>query len=131
MSTTTETTASGTSPTQKQLLRELAHFTGDLERFRHWTGRTIYTPGVQYLAENANAYWLVDLVVSWQLQRKIAAARFQVWKLTVRPDRTAMAVATDGGDRELATQTIPLTDFPLEEVSLWLVDGTLMLPSEY
>ena len=131
MSTTTETTASGTSPTQKQLLRELAHFTGDLERFRHWTGSTIYTPGVQYLAENANAYWLVDLVVSWQLQRKIAAARFQVWKLTVRPDRTATATATDGGDRELATQTIPLTDFPLEEVSLWLVDGTLMLPSEY
>ena len=42
-----------------------------------------------------------------------------------------MATATDGMDHELAAQAIPFTDFPLEEVSLWLVDGTLMLPSEY
>ena len=69
--------------------------------------------------------------MSWQLQHKIAAAPFQIWKLTVRADRTATATATNGGDRELATQAIPFTDFPLEEVSLWLVDRTLMLPSEY
>ena len=131
MSTTTEPASSNTDLNREHLLRDLAHFTGDLERYRHWTGRTVYTPGVQYLAQKANAYWLIDLVVSWQLQRKIAAAPFQIWKLTVRRDRTATATATNGGDRELATQAIPFTDFPLEEVSLWLVDGTLMLPSEY
>ena len=131
MSTTTEPASINTDLNREHLLRDLGHFTGDLERYRHWTGRTIYTPGVQYLAQKANAYWLIDLVVSWQLQRKIAATPFQVWKLTVRPDRTATASATDRGKRELATQAISITDFPLEEVSLWLVDGTLMLPSEY
>ncbi len=131
MSTTTKPGSSNTDLNRQHLLRDLAHFTGDLERYRHWTGRTIYTPGVQYLAQKANAYWLIDLVVSWQLQHKVAAAPFQIWKLTVRPDRTATATATNGGDRELAPQAIPFTDFPLEEVSLWLVDGTLMLPTEY
>ena len=54
-----------------------------------------------------------------------------VWKLSVKPDHTAIAVADDGNGRELARQDISLTDFPLDEVSLYLTDNTLLLPSEY
>lgn len=43
---------------------------------------------------------------------------------------------TDGNsDTPIVTQAIDYTDFPLDEVTLWLVRGgptwTLMLPSEY
>ena len=48
-----------------------------------------------------------------------------------RPARPATAIADDGNGRELARQDISLTDFPLDEVSLYLTDNTLLLPSEY
>ncbi|MBN8907947.1 MAG: hypothetical protein J0H99_15225, partial [Rhodospirillales bacterium] len=109
----------------------LAMHTGSTRWFRHWTRRLVYTEGVQYLAEKANAYWLIDLVASWCPHPSLRSEEFVVWKLSVKPDRTAIAVADDGNGRELARQDISLTDFPLDEISLYLIDNTLLLPSEY
>jgi hypothetical protein len=131
MNTTTETTNGRGRPDPKALLQELAYFTGDLDRYRHWTRRLIYTPGIQHLAEKAGAYWLIDLVASWQMQPNVAAEYFQVWTLVVRPDQTATATATGENQAVLTSQDIPHTDFPLAEITVWLVDGTLLLPSEY
>jgi hypothetical protein len=131
MNKTTETTTGQVRPDPKELLQELAHFTGDLDRYRHWTRRLIYTTGIQHPAERAGAYWLIDLVASWQMQPNVAAEYFQVWTLVVRPDRTATATATSEDQEVLTSQDVPHTDFPLEEITVWLVDGTLLLPSEY
>jgi len=131
MNRTTENTTGRVRPDPVTLLRELAHFTGDLERYRHWTRRLIYTPGIQHLAEQASPYWLIDLVASWQVQPEVAQEDFQVWKLVVRSDRTATATARGDDQRVLTSQDIPYTDFPLEETTLWLIDGTLLLPGEY
>jgi hypothetical protein len=131
MNTTTATTPRQIRLDRETLLRELAHFTGDLERYRHWTGRLIYTPGVQHLAERAGAYWLIDLVASHQITPNVSAEEFQVWTLTVAADRTALAVADDGSGREVARQVIEFTDFPLDEFKLYLDQGTLMLTGEY
>jgi hypothetical protein len=130
-STSTEPAADKRERLREELPQELAQFSGDLVRYRHWTNRLIYTPGVKHLAERAGAYWLIDLVASWQLYRKVAAEEFQVWKLAVRADKTATATATDGNRGKLATQRIEFTDFPLQDISIWLVQGTLMLPGEY
>jgi hypothetical protein len=109
----------------------LAMHTGTTRWFRHWSRRLVYTEGVQYLAETAGAYWLIDLVASWCPHPTLRNEGFVVWKLTVQPDCTAIAIADDGNGRELARQDIPWTDFPLDEVSLYLTDSTLLLPSEY
>ena len=109
----------------------LAMHTGSTRWFRHWTRRLVYTEGVQYLAEKANAYWLIDLVASWCSHPSLRNEEFVVWKLIVKADHTATAIADDGNGRELARQDISLTDFPLDEVSLYLTDNTLLLPSEY
>jgi hypothetical protein len=131
MNTTTKTTAGEGRPDPQALLHELAHFTGDLDRYRHWTRRLIYTPGIQHLAEKAGAYWLIDLIASWQIQPNVAAECFQVWTLVVRPNRTATATATGEDQAVLTSQDISHTDFPLTEITVWLIDGTLFLPSEY
>ena len=109
----------------------LAMHTGSTRSFRHWTRRLVYTEGVQYLAEKANAYWLIDLVASWCSHPSLRNEEFVVWKLIVKADHTATAIADDGNGRELARQDISLTDFPLDEVSFYLTDNTLLLPSEY
>lgn len=45
---------------------ELQQFTGSTNRYRHSLNRTVvYSDGVQYLAENAGAYWLIDAIASY------------------------------------------------------------------
>jgi hypothetical protein len=95
------------------------------------------TEGVVYLAKAAGAHWLTDAVASYQCDQKIRAEPFQAWRLTVDlHTQRGELVITDGNiPTPLATQVLDYTDFPLEEMTLWLIaDGehwVLMLPSEY
>jgi hypothetical protein len=118
-------------PTKEDLLAGLAMFTGTETWFRHWSGRFTYTEGVKYLAEAAQAFWLIDLIASWSPHPTLRREDFVVWKLTVRTDHTATITADDGDGRALITQDIPFTDFPLDEITLYLTDHVLLLTSEY
>ena len=46
-------------------------------------------------------------------------------------NNSATVTVEDGNDNIITSLTIEFTDFPLEEMTLWLVEKTLMLPSEY
>jgi hypothetical protein len=37
----------------------------------------------------------------------------------------------DGDGHVVFTKNIPFTDFPMPEIKFYLVDGTILLPSEY
>ena len=115
------------------LENDLAQFCGTENWCKHWTGRLTFTDGVKFLAEKAGAFWLIDLVASYQTAR-LRQEEFQVWILTVDRERTPMAVATCQADTNapvLVRQPIDYTDFPLPSIKLWLVGGVLMLPNEY
>ncbi len=90
-----------------------------------------YTDGVKDLAENCRAYWLIDLVMSYQFIPAIKREEFQVWRLLKNQDNTFIIKCTDGNEREIATQLIPLCDFPYDAATLWLSAGVLLLPCEY
>jgi len=93
----------------------------------------VYTDGIQYLADFGAAYWLLDAIASYQPQilKDPLLQQFQHWKLTVNADHTAQLVCERDTDDVVVTQDIPFTDFPLDELRLYLVTGVLMLPSEY
>jgi hypothetical protein len=112
---------------------DLAQFSGSETVFRHSLMRHIrYTEGVQFVAERAGAYWLVDDIAFGQATiAELKDEEFQVWKLTVRPDQTATLVCEDGNDRVIISKELTFTDFPLPEFALWFTDNTLLLPSEY
>jgi len=113
------------------LKTELRYFTGGDEFHRNpLFGNYVYTDGVKYLAAKAGAYWLIDYILSHQLEPKLKGQLFQVWKMTVQDDSATVTVE-DGNDNIITSLTIEFTDFPLEEITLWLVEKTLMLPSEY
>ena len=112
------------------LTNALAYFNGSDQVYPHSLLRTFsYTEGVQFLAENAGAYWLLDLIFSHQLDPKVAREEFQVWILKVENQR-GVVICEDGNGNKVAEQVIEYTDFPLREISLWLENQTLMLPSE-
>lgn len=114
------------------LIQDLKQFTGSDIVYRNpLFGKFVYTEGVQYLAENAGAYWLIDYVLSNQMDKKIKAEEFQVWKIKVKDDKSAVIRVEDGNDNLVKRFNLEFTDFPLKEFTLWFTESTLLLPSEY
>ena len=86
-----------------------------------------YTDGVKFLHESCDCYWLLVAISS---HKRIEP--FQVWELKVESDKSAvLTMREDSNEPILVEQEIEYTDFPLEEIKLWLIDGILILPSEY
>ena len=106
---------------------DLGQFIGTINYYQHWTGRGVYTDGVQYLAEKAGAYWLIDAVFSHRRREP-----FQIWTLEKNEDNSAvLTMQEDRGEPIRVCQEIPFTDFPLDQIKLYLIDGVILLPSEY
>lgn len=125
-------------------LTDLRQFTGDDIRYRHpLNPKIIYTPGVQYVAENAGAYWLIDAIASYfgsaEMSRSMdqdSRLRYlQFWKLKRNGDSAVLSAEADSGETPFITQVIEYTDFPLEEIEIWAGRSgdawTLYLPSEH
>lgn len=120
-----------------ELRTALAHCYGGDTLVRHpMFPRTLYTQGIQTLAEKGGADWLVEVVLSHQITPKVRAEDFQVWTLTVDQETgRGVVTMTDGGkdddeELEIVRQEIPFTDFPLPSVKMYLENGVLMLPQE-
>jgi hypothetical protein len=51
--------------------------------------------------------------------------------LTVKPDHTAVLACEDGNGQAVLSKDIPFTDFPLDEIKFYVINRTILLPSEY
>ena len=112
---------------------ELRQFTGSEHWYRHGLVRTVvFTDGAKYVADQAGAYWLLDTIaLSQRFEKRVAAEAFQVWKLAVKPDLTAMLTCDDGNGITVFEQRLDDTDFPVDGITLYFTDNTILLPSEY
>jgi hypothetical protein len=111
---------------------DLDRFTGTETWWRHALVRNIlFTDGAKHVADAGGAYWLIDEIALAQARRRVAAEAFQHWKLSVKPDHTARLTCGDGNGNTVFTKRIEFTDFPLNEISFYCVNKTIMLPSEY
>ena len=97
---------------------------------QYWKNRLLsfqYTDGIKFLHESCEAYWLLIAIASHKRTEP-----FQLWHLKVNKDKSAtLTMKEDSNEPNLVKQEIPITDFPLDEISLYLIDGVLLLPSEY
>jgi hypothetical protein len=112
---------------------DLAQFTGTEQWYRHaLNGEVHFTDGAKHVADRVGAYWLLDEIALTQLcEKRVGAERFQVWKLKVKTDMTADLTCEDRDDNVVYIKKIPFTDFPLEGITFWFTDNTILLPSEY
>ena len=110
----------------------LRQFTGSETWYRHGINRNVlFTDGAKFVADDGGAYWLLDTIAICQMEPRVKAEEFQVWKLSVHPDRSGALVCEDGNDNVVYTQQIPFTDFPLDELALWFANDVIYLPSEH
>ena len=97
-----------------------------------YSGAPVATDGVIALAKAAECFWLLDLIISYRGNKKLDP-EIQVWKLIVDlPNQTALVRGYNNPtELPIVSQYIPYTDFPLAEVKLYLINGVILLPSEY
>lgn len=120
-----------------EILNGLAHCTGGDELIRHFIRPMLYTEGMLYLAEQAGAFWLLDVIASHQHRPKIRQNQrlqeFQLWRIVVNPaDNTAVVSChEDSGEPAIVRQRIPFTDFPLDSFECYVENHTILLKSEH
>ena len=87
----------------------------------------VLTEGCHFVRETYSAYWLFDLIGSYQY--KLLEEPIQFWRLVKFKDEAQITCDNGEGDI-LASQEIPFTDFPFD-ITIWQIEGTCLLPSEY
>ena len=119
--------------TEKLSKAHLRQFTGSENWYRHGINRNVlFTDGAKYVADEGQAYWLLDAIAICQrYETAVAAEPFLVWTLKVQADRTATLVCDDGNNNIVFSQHIEFTDFPRDEITLWFANNVIYLPSEH
>lgn len=123
--------------TTEELKQDLEQFCGTEEyyRFNALMRNVLLTEGTRYLAQEANAFWLMDVIGS-HLPSGPKDESFVVallerhdggWKFTLNDDIPPSKI--------YAEQRIEFSNFPLDEIKLYAqFDGkywVIMLPGEY
>lgn len=120
----------------EELESNLNYFTGT-ESYYRYNDNYVLTDGAKYLAENAGCFWLMDCIVSYKneiLTKFKRTIDFQVWKLKVKNNQAVLTLTFD--EKVLINRKIEYTDFPLEEITLFVGLShpnlfVIMLTSEY
>ena len=120
--------------TKQEILNTLPNFYGT-ESYYKWSmlfPRFVMTDGAKYIADSCDAYWLMDAIASHFKSYKTHG--FAVAKLKQHSKGFVLRIE-DGDDNALERQTIEYSDFPLDEIMLYVVDNgdfwVILLPSEY
>jgi uncharacterized protein DUF6876 len=112
---------------KEEINRTLPNFTGT-ENYHKFLCGTFLSDGVKYIADSAECYWLLNILVSVQQLPKVKKEDFQVLKF----NRESMTVRIEDGDNNVVyKQKIQLTDFPLDEITIWFANHIIYLPSEH
>lgn len=122
-----------TNLSPEEITSQLSTFHGTSEWHRY-SGAFFpftYTDGVAFLIEQCKCHWMLDILASYQFDQKVRKEPFQVYEFTKHNDDSLTIVIEDGNNNELARQEVEFTDFPLDEITLWLVNRVALLPSEY
>lgn len=110
----------------------LAQFTGT-ERYYRIAPRFLITDGVKFLADRAGCFWLLDAAISHLVQLGTDDG-FVLVRLVVDCSRAVLTLE-DGNGGVHCKQTVPYTDFPMAQQTLYACwDGehwVLMLTGEY
>jgi hypothetical protein len=119
--------------TAEEIKQGLAHCYGT-EGYHRFSilSKLVLTDGAKYLADECQCYWLMDAIATHQRKcmQDPMLSEFQFWTLKVSDGSVVLTCERDTDDIAI-TQNIPSTDFPLDEVKLYVTNGVILLPSEY
>lgn len=117
--------------TIEQLSHELAQFTGTtVWRRNPLYGGMLYTDGIAYMAKRAGAYWLLDCI-GIRVFHEVKHSAPYIIRFTSNEGKGTLSVREMDSKEPCLVYPIDYTDFPQGSIEMYLMDGVLLLPSEY
>ena len=112
-----------------EILNTLPHFSGSAEYAQHpfLDYKLILSEGAMYLREACQCYWLFDIVA----QQSVKHQEFQVTLRQLHTGEWMIKFQDLDLEKVLYRQRIPYSDFPLDKIKLWYMNGVCYLPSEH
>ncbi len=120
-----------------QIKERLQYFTGTEMFYQLPLFRTRFTDGLKYLSEVTDCFWLItDIsVIAKSLMNRSEFITIDFRRLSKEEQdnsgNEAEIIYSDGNNIILEKHGYTSTDFPLDELRLFFVNNTLMLPDEY
>jgi hypothetical protein len=119
-----------------EIKRTLKEFKGTRRYYKHlFPGKSpiLLTDGCNYLRNVCKAYWLFDTILSYQCDIVLRNANFQIWELRrLKKDLSwLLTCREESGKKPILSQTIEFSDFPLDDIIIWVIGRAAILPSEY
>ena len=111
---------------KSRLEKQLKSFTGTTQYYKAAFNDLLFTDGIKYLAHQTGCFWLIDTISSYQSETD---EPFQLWQLNVFKDGSAiLTMQTDIDQPRIVEQHIPMTDFPLNHIMLYVEHGVFTAP---
>jgi len=106
------------------LQNQLLQFSGTENYYRHpfLDSKLLLTDGCAFLREEAQCYWLFDIVAQQLGKRsdfivKLKQSKNGTWFFTAKDAQK---------DQTFYTQKIPYSDFPLSEITIWVMSDCFL-----
>ncbi|TDB66818.1 DUF6876 family protein [Arundinibacter roseus] len=116
---------------QFNLNERYQQYCGTENLYQHWLPGMWFTDGAKAVAEEQQCFWLLDIIASHQLTQGVVGNYFQVWKLLRQKQGEFEVRCDDGNGKTLVSQCVWSPHFDHDLLTLWCVDGIMMVPSEY
>jgi hypothetical protein len=118
-----------------EIKRTLRQFTGTEKYHSHlYPGKSpiLLTDGCDFIRIHCNAHWLFDAILSYQCEKILRRVNFQLWELRQSNKDLSwlLTCREDSNLKPLISQVIEFSDFPLDYLKLYVIQGIAMLPSE-
>ena len=119
---------------KNEILETLSSFYGTEAYHPTIIKNVIITDGVKYVADSCQAYWLIDLMASYNVQLKKDKVHGVVVKVTCQDGLVKLEGINMYNDHVEFAREFISSDFPLDEIAFYLVDNesawVIALPSE-
>jgi len=121
--------------TQEELRSGLRQFSQIDGWYHHWLHQFVFSDGVKWLCDHCECRWLLTDIAFFQLRIKTDHPQlepFQIWHLKCLPGNRAILECYGGTSQQpIIRDELVVVEFALANLTLWLVNGMLILPSEY
>ena len=118
-----------------EIKRALRQFTGtEKYHFHLYPGKSPIqlTDGCAFIRDECKAWWLFDAILSYQYEKILRHINFQLWELRQSKKDLSwlLTCREDSNLKPLISQVIEFSDFPLDYIKLYVIQGIVLLPSE-
>tara|TARA_Y100000310_G_C20048847_1_gene519608 strand:- start:47 stop:403 length:357 start_codon:yes stop_codon:yes gene_type:complete len=116
--------------TKENIKSKLKMFIGTEQYYKDYLG-ILLTDGVKYLMEECKCCWLIsDIASIWKTKN---LDDFHIVEIKKVENGAVLKIKSDNGIKikTIYKQEYEYTDFILDEIKLYLINGVLLLPNEY